>query len=202
MNIERGLMLGLTATYVAVAAIHYDLHVLSWIFYFQMMLFGGLLARGVKEMGRDSLIANATGEDLTRPIGHPLPVGEGILAVLTDHVRLRRREAGHDDRTDSDAHRGFHFLAFPIVFSMMGLCSTATIQNLSRLQRLGRCCALIGGLTLEIYLVHGFVHDNRLVATLPFPVNLAAFWPATLLLAWVLSAPRIGPGGCELRDKT
>ena len=42
----------LIASYLTVALIHYDLHVLSWIFYFQMMLLGGLLAGKVKEMGR------------------------------------------------------------------------------------------------------------------------------------------------------
>ena len=37
-----------------------------------------------------------------------------------------------------------HFLAFPIVFSMMGLCSTMPIQNLSRLPRLGLCAGAFG----------------------------------------------------------
>jgi ATP/ADP translocase len=81
-----------------------------------------------------------------------------------------------------------HLLAFPIVYSLLGFCGTATIQNLSRLRRLGPVLALISGLTLEIYLVHGFVYHYRGVANLPFPVNLAAFWVATLPLAWIVKA--------------
>ncbi len=168
VKFERGLMVGLTGLYLATAAIHYDLHVLSWIFYFQMMLFGGVLAGGVKEMGRDwrrqSSILTAA---MLIYVGVKLGMTTGRIPT---HIGV------------------LHFLAFPIVFSMLGLCATATIQNLSRVPRLGCALALVGGLTLEIYLVHGFVYDNSVVAALPFPVNLAAFWLATLPLAWVLSA--------------
>jgi hypothetical protein len=80
-----------------------------------------------------------------------------------------------------------HILTFPIVSSLLGLCATATVQGLGRHPRLGPMLGLIAGLTLEIYLVHGFVYANRRVAALPFPVNIVAFWAATLPLAWLLS---------------
>jgi peptidoglycan/LPS O-acetylase OafA/YrhL len=167
-GVERGLLLGLTAMYAAVAAIHYDLHVLSWIFYFQMMLFGGMLAGQVKEMGRDGrwhlTILTAT---MVIYVGVKLGMTTGRIPM---HVGV------------------LHLLAFPIVYSLLGVCGTVTIQNLSRVRRLGPVLALVGGLTLEIYLVHGFVYHHPRVANLPFPVNLAAFWVATLPLAWIVKA--------------
>ena len=176
---ERGLMLALTAMYAAVAAIHYDLHPLSWIFYFQMMLFGGMLAGQVKAMGRDggaavSLIAHATGEDPHPPYRAPSPGGRGefSLAILTVTMLVYVGVKLGMTTGRIPMHVGvLHLLAFPIVYSLLGFCGTATVQNLSRLKRLGPVLALIGGLTLEIYLVHGFVYHYRGVANLPFPVE-------------------------------
>ncbi len=80
-----------------------------------------------------------------------------------------------------------HLLSFPIVFSLLGLCATSPVQRLSHHPRLGPALGLVAGLTLEIYLVHGFVYKHQSVATLPFPVNIAAFWAVTLPLAFLLS---------------
>ena len=48
--------------------------------------------------------------------------------------------------------------------------------------------ALVGGLTLEIYLVHGFVLAQPSVAGLIFPLNVAVFFVITILLSHVLAA--------------
>jgi peptidoglycan/LPS O-acetylase OafA/YrhL len=166
-KIELGVALALTASYLTVAVIHYDLHVLSWIFDFQMMLLGGLLAGKVKEMGRDRH-RHLSVLTLTMLIYVGVKLGMTTGRIPT-HIAV------------------LHALMVPVVFSLLGLCATATVQNLSRLPRVMPVLAVVGGLTLEIYLVHEFVYKNHWVATLPFPVNLAAFWAVTFPLAWVLS---------------
>jgi len=166
-KVERGVMLGLTATYLAVAAFYYDLHVLSWLFYFQMMLFGGLLAGRVEKMGGGQR-RHLPVLTLTMLIYVGVKLGM-VTGRIPTHIAV------------------LHLLTLPIVFSLLGLCATAALQNLSRHPRLGPLLGVVAGLTLEIYLVHGFVYENPHVATLPFPVNLAAFWLVTLPLAWVLS---------------
>jgi hypothetical protein len=166
-KVEFGMMLGLCAPYLAFALFHYDLHVLSWIFYFQVMLLGGLLAGRVKEMG----------SDWRRHLGVLTPVlliYMGVkLAMVTgripSHVMV------------------LHVLTFPILFNLLGICAAAPLQGLARRPRLGAALGLVAGLTLEIYLVHGFIYAAPRVRTLVFPINLAAFWAATLPLAWLLS---------------
>ncbi len=50
-RVECGVMLVVIATYGFVAIFQYDLHVLSWLDFFLMMLFGGMLARRVDQLG-------------------------------------------------------------------------------------------------------------------------------------------------------
>lgn len=45
---------------------------------------------------------------------------------------------------------------------------------------------LLASLTLELYLTHFYVAENRRIEALPFPVNIAAFFALSLLLAWAL----------------
>ena len=166
-RLELAAILGLIAPYLAVALFHYDLHILSWIFYFQVMVFGGLLAGRLEGMGRHA------GRDLML-LGLSMLLYVGVkLAMVTGrippHVAV------------------LHILTVPILASLLGLCATPTAQALARHPRLGPALSWIGALTLEIYLVHGFVYTDARVAKLPFPINLAAFWAATLPLAWVLA---------------
>ena len=178
VKIERRATLAVTAMYLAVAVFHYDLHVLSWIFNFQMMLLGGVLAGRIKELARGR---------------------RGHLSVLTWTmlIYVGVKLAMTTGRIPS--HIAFlHLLTVPIVWSVLGLCASVTVQDLSRLPRLGPMLAVVGGLTLEIYLVHGFVYKDPRVATLPFPINVAAFWAVTVPLAWVLSKAA-NPGRWLLR---
>jgi peptidoglycan/LPS O-acetylase OafA/YrhL len=165
---ERGVLLGLTGPYLIVALFYYNIHILSWIFYFQVMLFGGLLAGRVHEIGRDGR------RHLWLLAVTMLAYFVVKLAMVTGRI---------------PSHVGvLHLLTLPILSSLVGLCATPDMQALARLPRLRPALALVAGLTLEIYLVHGFVHTYPRVAMLPFPANLAAFWAATLPLAWFLSA--------------
>jgi peptidoglycan/LPS O-acetylase OafA/YrhL len=165
--VERGVMLGLTASYLAVAVFHYDLHVLSWIFYFQVMLLGGLLAGRVHEMGRhgkrDLLVLSAS----------------MLIYVVVKLAMVTGRIPSHTSI--------LHLLTLPILLSLLGLSAAAPVQALARHPRLAPVLGLVAGMTLEIYLVHGFVHKWPRVLMLPFPINLVAFWAATLPLAWVVS---------------
>ncbi len=166
-GVERGVMLGLTAAYLAVAVFHYDLHVLSWIFYFQVMLLGGLLAGRVHDMDRD-------GKRHLLVLSASMVIYIGVkLAMVTGRI---------------PSHTAIlHLLTLPILWSLLGLCASAPVQALAREPRLAPVLGLVAGMTLEIYLVHGFVHKWPRVLMLPFPINIAAFWGLTLLLAWVLS---------------
>jgi peptidoglycan/LPS O-acetylase OafA/YrhL len=170
-KVEIGVMLGLAAPYAAVSLVRYDLHVLSWIFYFQVMLFGGLLARRVEGMGRDGRRAVA------------------ILAA-TMLVYLAVKLAMVTGRIPTHV-APLHALIYPILWGLLALCAAAPVQALARHPRLSRGLGLLAGLTLEIYLVHDFVRKDPRVLMLPFPVNIAAFWAATLPLAWVLSAASV-----------
>jgi peptidoglycan/LPS O-acetylase OafA/YrhL len=166
-KVERGVLLGLTGTYLVVAWFHYDFHILSWIFYFQVMLLGGLLAGRVYELGRDGR------RDLLVLAGTMLVYVLLKLAMVTGRIQ---------------SHIGpLHLLTLPILWSLLALCATSGWHALARHPRVRPALGLIAGLTLEIYLVHGFVHTHPRVAMLPFPANLAAFWAVTLPLAWVLS---------------
>jgi peptidoglycan/LPS O-acetylase OafA/YrhL len=167
-RVERGALLGLTGIYLVVAWFHYDIHILSWIFYFQVMLFGGLLAGRVHELGRDSR------RDFSVLAGTMMLYVLLKLAMVTGRIQ---------------SHVGpLHLLTLPILWSLLGLCATSRWQALARHSRVRPALGLVAGLTLEIYLVHGFVHTYPRVAMLPFPANLAAFWAVTLPLAWVLLA--------------
>jgi peptidoglycan/LPS O-acetylase OafA/YrhL len=167
-RVEWSVIVALSAAYIGVAVVRYDLHVLSWIYYFQMMLVGGLLAGQVTAMASHSRRHLAV-------LIVAMVIYVGVkLAMTTGRI---------------PTHIGvLHLLTYPIVISLLGLCTSALVQRLTRLPRLGRVLAFVAGLTLEIYLVHDFVYKDRRVSGLSLPVNLAAFWALTLLLAWAVSA--------------
>ena len=52
---------------------------------------------------------------------------------------------------------------------------------------LNRSLTIVGGLTLEIYLVHYAVRDSAIVARLPFPANILAIFLGSVALAYPLS---------------
>ncbi len=106
-----------------------------------------------------------------------------------DDAGVRRRQAGDGHGPHPHARRRrCTLLTYPILWSLLEVCAAAPVQAFARRSRFAPALGLVAGLTLEIYLVHDFVRGDARVLLLPFPLNIAAFWAATLPLAWVLSA--------------
>ena len=49
----------------------------------------------------------------------------------------------------------------------------------------------VGGLTLEIYTVHGFVFQNHQVAHLAFPLNIVVFFTVTIFLSAAINVAAV-----------
>ena len=165
-RLEYAVMLGVLVIYLTAASFAYNLHVLSWLFYLQMMLLGGLWSGRLSKM-EQSGSRHLPLLGLTMLIYVVVKLGMVTGRIPTNVVVL-------------------HALTVAIVFSLLALTTTSTVQSWSRRPRLAPVLGLIAGMTFEIYLVHGFVHENPFVAKLPFPVNLGVFWMATVPLAWVV----------------
>ena len=171
-KIEWAVMVALTAAYVGVAVVHYDLHVLSWIFYFQVMLLGGLLAGRVKAMA-----------------GSIAPAPDGPDGCDGD---LRRGQVRNDYRTTSVAYRRIALVDVPDRHQSAGrLRFVEPCRSLSRRPRLGPMLAGLAGLTLEIYLVHGFVYTH------PSGVDLTLSGESGRVLGADFAARLAGFGGRE-----
>ncbi len=164
---EWGILVGLGVAYLGVSTFRYDLHALSWIYYFQMMVLGGLLASRLPEMGRHPR------RDLGL-VAVTLVLYIGLkLAMVTGRLPM---------------HVGpLHAMTAVILIGLLGLNASSRPQSIALDPRLSRGLGLLASLTLEIYLVHGFVYEAPQVAQLAFPLNIAAFWTATLPLAWALA---------------
>ncbi|MDX2037406.1 MAG: hypothetical protein SFX72_12210 [Isosphaeraceae bacterium] len=164
-----------SASYVLIAVFAYDLHVLSWIFSFMIMLFGGRLAERVDRLGESSPAAIAC---LT--VGLPAYLGVKLAMVLgwiPTQVAIT------------------HAIAALLVWSAFEL--SASLQKRGgRLPRgVGAIVGLLGGITLEIYVIHGYVYESPWVAGMPFPINIAVFWAITIPLASVLRLASKAMGG-------
>ena len=158
---------GLAVSYLLVAAFVYDLHVLSVLFHAQTMLLGGWLASRAESLGqtpkRDVAVLGLT---LAAYISIKLAMSLGRVPT---HIAP------------------LHLLAVPIVVCLVSLGNSArAIKSILGRPWLARPVTLMATLTLEIYLVHGFVYENPWVESLQFPLNLAAFWGLTVALAWLV----------------
>lgn len=167
-RMELGLFLGLGAPYAAIAWFCYDLHLLSWIFYFQVMIFGGLLVYRVDRIGR-----------------HPGRDGVVLAASLASYVLLKLAMV----TGRIPMHVGaLHLLTLPILWGLVNIFSADRVRAVLQDARLAAPLQGLAGMTLEIYLVHEFVLHTPPVQALVFPINVAAFWAATLPVAWALRA--------------
>jgi peptidoglycan/LPS O-acetylase OafA/YrhL len=159
-------VIGMISAYLTVSAVYYNLHALSWLFYFAMMLFGGFLAGRCDKPGAVRSI------DL------------GVLA-LSLLVYLGLKVAMTTGRFPNHVAI-LHLLVFPIVYGLMRVFAASRVRDWCRSSRLAPAIGLVAGLTLEIYLVHEFVTHDRRISSLAFPVNVLAFWIVTLPMAWSL----------------
>ena len=61
----------------------------------------------------------------------------------------------------------------------------AIIERLRAAPRLWRATTFVGGLTLEIYVVHSFFAEYAWLYSIRFPLNIVVFWAMTLPSAWL-----------------
>lgn len=165
--VEVGLMGGLSIPYVYINLYDYNLHTLSSIFYFQLMLLGSLLAGRVRGYAGNSRAALWV-------LALTLPVYVGVrYAMLTGRLPLNTAP--------------LHLLMLPILLGLLRLCATPAARAFARHPWTEPAVSFLAAITLEIYLVHGYVYEHPWVQALPFPVNLAVFWAVTLPLAWLVA---------------
>lgn len=133
------------------------------IAYFQVMLLGGWLA------WKDVAVPTSRGR-------FGLLIALGLLYCI---VKLAMVE-GYGSR----AYAILHVLTFALCWSMFEILSaTELIVRLKEAPRIWRPIALVGGLTLEIYLVHTFLAEYSWLSGVRSPLNLVAFWVLTILAA-------------------
>jgi len=85
------------------------------------------------------------------------------------------------------AYAVLHLLVFALCYFLFVTLSDRRVVAAARSVRpLWWLLALVGGLTLEIYLVHSYVVAFDWLARLPFPLNQALFWPMMLAFAFLL----------------
>ena len=156
---------------------HAAFHGFHWLFYFQAMLLGAWVA------DRPALA----------PPGTPrtLAAVAGLFAV---YVLARVGVAAGPLR---DWYFLPHLLVLPLIVLLLRLArSSASTMTLARFPRLEQGVAFVGGLTLEVYLMHYQVLGLSWVRSLVFPLNVLVFFGLSVLaaelLAWALQWPRDG----------
>ena len=150
-------------------------HVVHWFFYFQVMMLGVVAAR----------------HDLNKRKIKGKSVWAGLaissLAYLLVKFLLSRRGLAVEYVSI------LHVLVLPVMYFMMLLsASDRVLAWINRRGRLALFATWLAGVTLEVYLVHYPVLENKLVASRPAPLNLLLFWVLTFLLTWLVA---------KLRDK-
>jgi peptidoglycan/LPS O-acetylase OafA/YrhL len=147
---------------------------LWWVFFFQIMVLGGYLALPDRKP-----VAAKTWPGLFL-LGTYFAVYVALKFLMVLGIKL--------------PGLGFTFarlyiLLFLLIPLMLYHAFTLGASE-SWLNRLKSCrpvqwaVALVGGLTLEIYIVHVFVLENEHVQKLLFPLNVAVFFLVTIGLAW------------------
>lgn len=139
----------------------------KWIFYLQTMFFGGYLAGGGR-FGTSNFFKD--GSALVLFIG----LYYGILFLMS-------RFGGWQFQVIT------HLLIFPILFFFLRFAESKEITALMQSKYLGTGMSLMAVLTLEIYLLHGYVRAFPFVLKTIFPLNIVVFWIVTIALAFVLN---------------
>jgi peptidoglycan/LPS O-acetylase OafA/YrhL len=139
----------------------------KWIFYLQIMLFGGYLAyQNISHQSKGYVYM------ISLIIALTAYYTSGILITL-----------GYFGRYQFIVH----ILTFPIVFFITKLSYSHFVnQKILKSRTLNFVICLMAGTTLEIYLLHGFVYSSKMVNSLIFPVNIFVFWLIVLLFAKTL----------------
>jgi hypothetical protein len=152
-------------------------HVFHWMFYFQLMLFGGWVARG----SEDVVVSGGSGSG-----GQAWRAAAVFAGLAVCYFGVRASVLlGH-------VERAWLLLAYVAIFPLS--VSIVRVGNSARLSKWlaqrTRAAAVVGafsGATLEMYLVHYFALGNPAIRTMRFPVNVAAFFGLSIVLAILLS---------------
>ncbi|MCG6533985.1 MAG: acyltransferase [Syntrophales bacterium LBB04] len=139
----------------------------KWIFYLQTMFFGAYMA-GRARFAKTGFIKH--GLALILFIG----LYYGILILMS-------RCGGWQFQAVT------HFLMFPILFLFLKVSESDVVTSLMNTKFLGAAISLMALLTLEIYLVHGYVRCFSFILNILFPINIIVFWLITILFAYLLN---------------
>ena len=148
-------------------------HVLHWFFYFQVMMLGVVVARyRVNE----------------RKISNKL-IFAGLflssLAYLGVKFLLSRRGLAVEFVSV------LHLLVLPVMYFMLLLSASGPVIGwLGRGGQVAIFATWLAGVTLEVYLVHYPVLENKYVLAAPRPLNLILFWVLTFALTWLVATLR------------
>lgn len=136
----------------------------KWIFYCQVMLFGGYLGA-----------RNSFKRDM------PQNYSAGLFVLIVLYLGLGYL-----------FHRGIftslqvlmHLLTFPIIYLVFFLAHTDhVLEKIMMNKAIHRTVQIVAGVTLELYLLQFYVYSNPAVQKLVFPLNILLFTAVLFLLS-------------------
>lgn len=139
----------------------------KWIFYLQTMFFGGYLA-GCKRSGQSNFLKDGLALVLLIAFHY------GILFFMSKFGGTQYQAVTH-------------LLMFPILFFFLRFAESKEITALVQSKYVGSVISLMAALTLEIYLLHGYVRAFPFVLKTIFPFNIVVFWIVSVVLAYGLN---------------
>lgn len=151
----------------------HPLNSLNWIFYFQMMIFGGLIAKETSQGNpfltklSDSSIAIRL--LLAAFIAYVLVKGLIVLGVLKSYYFL------------------LNLLIIAVIFSLFLFAMSSAAKALLKNTLADKTVRLVSALTLELYLVHVCLLPYQFFGRLIFPFNVVAFVVASVLGALLVN---------------
>lgn len=168
------LLLGIVYLYFYLTSVdlsHYTVEGPSrfkWIFYLQVMLFGGHLA------SRRTLIGEGSIRHFACLVG--LLAAYFICGFLLSRGYIGRYQFL------------MHVITFPMIYLALILSHSRFIaERIMSNKMLASCIFFVSGITLEIYLLQYMVYTNIVVTSLLFPLNVVLFWIAVIVLAFILA---------------
>ena len=169
------LLIGLCIPY-AVGYLHFvDLshfsiennHLFKWIFYFQTMLLGSVLA-----------------DDYRR---HHAPRARTIIACLLCLLAYLALKSLLAHGLFLSSQWLLHALTIPILITALRTARHPCVEALVSRPGIQAFIRLFSGLSLEIYLVQEVIIEQPRLQHLPLPWNLLCFWLITVASAWLVS---------------
>ena len=157
---------------------------LWWVFFFQVMLLGGYLAFRPNPPASDR--RSPTPVMIRSPLSAFLVFAVCFLVyVALKFLMVLGVKVPGLGFTFARLYLLLFLLIPPMLYLAFSLGTSESWLNwLKALRPVQWAVALVGGLTLEIYIVHGFVFENEHVQKLVFPLNVAVFFLVTFALAW------------------